>query len=107
MEGRVRGKNGAVKYRIRVTKRYKTSRLAITKRHYIELRGHDITCKCTPLLRQKIYLMLGQENERTNTLYVDDYTYAIDWENGGKKLAKLHKKKSKCPKRPFNIWHAW
>jgi hypothetical protein len=92
-------------YRVRVTKLYKRSRVSIGKKIDIEIIGRVITCKCESLQVRKTYLILGKENFRTNTFFLDDYTYAIEWPEGGKKMAKLHKKRKSCPKRYGTMWY--
>ena len=99
------GKNGRPVHKVRVTKYYKRSRVPLAKKINIEITGREITCKCEPLQEKKTYLILGKENSRTRTFFLDDYTYAIEWSDGGKKLAKLHKKRNTCPRRFGTRWY--
>ena len=98
-------KNGRPLHKVRVTKLYKRSRVPIGKKIDIEVIGRETTCKCEPLQLKKTYLFLGKENARTSTLFLDDYTYAIEWPSGGKKMAKLHKKRGTCPRRFGTKWY--
>ena len=97
--------DGRLKYRVRVTKYYKSGRLSISKRINIEIRGEQVTCKCSLLQLRKTYLIQGKEDARKKSLFLDNYTFAMDWSAGGKKMAKLHKKKHICPKRIDVTWH--
>lgn len=105
VESSTLSRNGRVLHKVRVTKFYKRSRIPIGKKIDIEIMGKEITCKCQPLQIRKTYLILGKENSRTRTLFLDDYTYAIEWPEGGKKMAKLHKKRKSCPKRFATMWY--
>ncbi|XP_028394748.1 uncharacterized protein LOC114518913 [Dendronephthya gigantea] len=98
-------RGGRPLHKVRVTKYYKRSRVPIGKKIDIEIFGTDITCKCELLQIGKTYLILGKENSFSSSFFLDDYTYAIEWGEGGKKMAKLHKKRSTCPKRFGQQWY--
>ena len=98
-------KNGQPLHKVRVTKLYKRSRVTIGKKIDIEIIGREVTCKCEPLQVRKTYLILGKERSRTNTFFLDDFSYAIEWPKGGKKMAKLHKKRKNCPRKFGMMWY--
>ncbi|CAB4022808.1 hypothetical protein pdam_00007589 [Paramuricea clavata] len=105
VEATTLSKNGQpALHKVRVTKLYKYSRVTIGKKIDIEITGRDVTCECEPLQVRKTYLILGKERSRTNTFFLDDFSYAIDWLKGGKSLAKLHKKRRNCPRKFGMTW---
>lgn len=105
VEASTLSKNGQPLHKVRVTKLYKRSRVTIGKKIDIEIIGREVTCKCESLQVRKTYLILGKERSRTNTFFLDDFSYAIEWPKGGKKMAKLHKKRKNCPKKFGMTWH--
>ena len=97
--------NGNLQLKVRVTKRYKLSRVSVGHRIMMEVIGKEVTCTCEPIKIRKTYLFLGKESRRTATFFLDNNTYAIAWHKGGKKLAKLRKRKNTCPKRFGTRWY--
>ncbi|KXJ20246.1 uncharacterized protein LOC110243959 [Exaiptasia diaphana] len=93
-------KRGRSHLRVRVTKKYKKGRVKITRRQLLELRGRELTCNCSQFIRKKSYLFLGKEDRRRKVLYVDNLATALDWDENGKQMLRMHRKrKHRCPRR--------
>lgn len=99
MESEVK-KRGRSHLRVRVTKKYKKGRVKITKRQLLELRGQELTCNCRQFLKRKPYIFLGKEDRKKKVLYVDHLAIALDWDENGKKMLRMHRKrKHRCPRK--------
>ncbi|EDO38872.1 predicted protein [Nematostella vectensis] len=93
-------KNGHQQLRVRVSTRYKSGAVRITKRQLLELRGRELTCNCSQVLPSKVYLIIGKEDKHRRVLFVDGMVSALEWDVDGKKMARMiRKRRDRCPKR--------
>lgn len=69
------------------------------KNQLMEKRGQEITCSCSNLKVNKVYLILGKEDKRKRVLYLDNFSTALEWDKNGKPYVKAFRNRSSCPER--------
>lgn len=93
-------KNGLPRLRVRILRMYKQGRVKINNRHQLlDKRGLEITCSCSNLKVNKVYLILGKEDKRRRLLYLDNFSTAVDWSKNGKQYIRANRKNNSCPQR--------
>ena len=92
-------RNGLHRLRVRVLRTYKQGKVKIDSRQLLEKRGQEITCSCSNLKPNKVYVILGKEDKRKRVLYVDNFSTALEWSKNGKAYVKAYRKKATCPER--------
>lgn len=93
-------RNGLPRLRLRIARTYKQGKVKINnKNQLMEKRGQEITCSCSNLKVNKVYLILGKEDKRTRVLYLDNFSTALEWNKNGKSYVKAFRNRSSCPER--------
>lgn len=92
-------RNGLHGLRVRVLRTYKEGKVQVNRRQLLEKRGQEITCSCSNLKPNKVYVILGKEDKRKRVLYIDNFSTALEWSKNGKAHLRAYRKKSSCPAR--------
>lgn len=92
-------RNGLHGLRVRVLRTYKEGKVQVNRRQLLEKRGQEITCSCSNLKPNKVYVILGKEDKRKRVLYIDNFSTALEWSKNGKAHLRAYRKKSSCPVR--------
>lgn len=93
-------RNGLPRLRLRIARTYKQGKVKINnKNQLMEKRGQEITCSCSNLKVNKVYLILGKEDKRKRVLYLDNFSTALEWNKNGKSYVKAFRNKTSCPER--------
>ncbi|KAL9987706.1 hypothetical protein ACROYT_G002055 [Oculina patagonica] len=93
-------RNGLPRLRVRIMRTYKQGKVKINnKTQLMEKRGQEITCSCSNLNANKVYLILGKEDKRKRVLYLDNFSTALEWNKNGKSFVRAYRKKTSCPER--------
>lgn len=93
-------RNGLPRLRVRIVRTYKQGRVKINnKNQLLEKRGQEITCSCSNLKPNKVYLIIGKEDKRKRVLYLDNFSTALEWNKNGKSYVRSYKKKISCPEK--------
>lgn len=93
-------RNGFPQLRLRIARTYKQGKVKIdNKNQLMEKRGQEITCSCRNLKVDKLYLILGKEDQRKRVLYLDNFSTALEWNKNGKSYMKAFRNRISCPER--------
>ena len=93
-------RNGLPRLRLRIARTYKQGKVKIDNKNLLmEKRGQEITCSCSNLKVNKLYLILGKEDKRKRVLYLDNFSTALEWNKNGKTHVKAFRNRSSCPER--------
>ncbi|KAJ7388975.1 Wnt inhibitory factor 1 [Desmophyllum pertusum] len=93
-------RNGLPRLRVRIVRMYKQGKVSINSRsQLLDKRGQEITCSCSNLKANRVYLILGKEDKRRRVLYLDNFSTALEWSKNGRSYVRAYKKKASCPER--------